>query len=234
MANKPPKDESPEGDEGLPPIEDVEKALVKAAETGHATTGSLKAKLTAAEAAFHSELGGKETAASKALIDAANSMPGFEFIPGTDKGSTYLVIAKAKGLKLAIKPLMVPGAVDTPKGKRAVLLIGARLRVVVADPSGSLLLANKTFNLKLENRGMHWSGHAVLPVCFLPASPFEAFTFFTENKLLDKFTAEIINRVGAENMVVPAETLADYLDQEFSKGLSAVPSVSPPGDLMVF
>src|SRR3990172_7279457 len=100
-------------------------------------------------------------------IMAGGGGPKFNFMAGTDKDSQYLVVATAKGLKMGVRPMMFPGKFkDNPN---MVLFLAVRVRVMCADPSGSLLLAKEAFGLEGGTlKGEHYSTHAALPAVYLP------------------------------------------------------------------
>ena len=168
-------------------------------------------------------------------IMAGGGGPKFNFMAGTDKDSQYLVVALGKGLKMGVRPMMFPGKFKDNPGM--VLFLAVRVRVMCADPSGSLLLAKEAFGLEGGAlKGEHYSTHAALPAVYLPCSKFEAFTAIKEHALVEKFAAILTDRAVAAgaDLEVTAQVLTDYLDAEYAKEVSDVHPGQPPTEVVFF
>lgn len=151
-------------------------------------------------------------------------LPNVEIIDGTFKGSKYLVIAKAQGLKLAVKMETIPYPRDEDELPANLYIhLGARFRVELDDDSGDLEKASEVFgvpHLRVRDGKPHASVLGGIPVCTLDTHPQAFRQAVIENALLTELATNItavLEAAGVSPIVSPyilAEYLAHQLDEE--------------------
>jgi hypothetical protein len=153
-----------------------------------------------------------------------------ETIKGTEVDSVYMVIASAKGLKLAIRPLVeaLPVKVIDSDDYRAALVLGARLRVVAEDPDADHADAEAAFGmLGFTNKGEHASQVIGITLAPLPCGVDEARRRWKDQALTGLLVNEVVSSM-AEVDVVPSVSvfaIEAWLDQEYETKLPETPPV---------
>jgi hypothetical protein len=103
-------------------------------------------------------------------------IPKIETVPGSEKGSTFVIIAKNKGYKMGIRLFLAPFKVKDS----AWIVIAFRLRVQCTDINVNADTARENFgDFPFYESKNHSSAVGVIPLVALPCSPAEVFNHYT-------------------------------------------------------
>lgn len=156
-------------------------------------------------------------------------LPQFDMIEGSTKGSSYLVIGEKNDLKIGIRPLVFPQQVAP---SLAVLYLGFRMRVVTANPEGSVLEAAETFKLPFTEKGGHASLEGGLQLIALPTSVSAAYDAWQNKQATKMLVVQVTKHLkdAGVKMFVTAEQIGEFMDvtyaESFSKGEEVSQSLS--------
>ena len=156
-----------------------------------------------------------------------------ETIRGTEADSVFMVIASAKGLKLAIRPLLIPmplPVLGSEDEYRAGLVLGARLRVVAKDPQAEVTVAaaEGAFGiLGFVDKGPHVSQVIGIPLAALPCGVEEARRRWKGEGLTSVLVNTVAERLMGVGLAPSVSTFAieAWLDQEYEDTLPETPGI---------
>lgn len=153
-------------------------------------------------------------------------------IPGTDPGSVYMVLGTKDDLKVGLKPMIYPTLVPDVEGDGIpVLMVGGRLRVVPANPQGSLMIVSNVFPT-FANKGEWKEGDNYvsclfgMPFVLLPASPYEVLKLFKSSDIVNKVAVAlhaVLLEQGLKNTPTP-EALFNWMSDTYE---SSLPEMNP-------
>lgn len=158
-------------------------------------------------------------------------LPNIEIIDGTYKGSKYLVIAKAKGLKLAARFQATPMVRDEEGLPENVYVhAGARLRVVKDSDEGDVDAASEVFGIPhmIRRSEVHASALSGIPVCLVTDSPYSFRDRVLDARTLHIYAANVISIIQKQGITpeISDTILTEWLTTQMNEKIPALTPIT--------